>query len=236
MQKNKYTDVQKALAKMADKKKAKFLAGYFKTGKGEYGEGDIFIGVTVPGQRKIANQFSNLPLSEIQKLLESKIHEHRLTALLILVRQFESGDEKTKKKIFDFYLKNIKYINNWDLVDLSSHKIVGAYLSDKSRAALYKLAESKNIWSRRIAVISTFHFIFKKDFAASLRIAEKLLDDKHDLIHKAVGWMLREVGKRDGKVLRKFLDKHISKMPRTTLRYAIEKFPEGERKKYLNKK
>ena len=232
----KSTDVTKALAKVVDKKKAKLLAGYFKTGKGGYGEGDVFLGVVVPAQRKIAREFLKLPLSEIQKLLNSKIHEHRLTALLILVAQFEKGDEKTRKKIFDFYLKNAKRINNWDLVDLSSHEIVGAYLLDKPqirREILRRLAESKNIWSRRIAIISTAHFIRKKDFADTLALAEKLLADEHDLIHKAVGWMLREVGKRDEKVLRRFLDSYGAKMPRTTLRYAIEKFPEPERKKYL---
>jgi 3-methyladenine DNA glycosylase AlkD len=235
MQKVKWTDVTDALSKIADKKKVKLLAGYFKTKKGEYGEGDVFLGVTVPEQRKIAKQFSDLAIAEIQKLLKSKIHEHRLTALIILVSQFRKADEKIRKKIFDFYLKNIKYINNWDLVDLSSHEIVGAYLLNKPRDVLHRLAESKNIWSRRIAVVSTYHFIYRKDFADTLAIAEKLLGDDHDLLHKAVGWMLREVGKRDQKVLRRFLDKHATKMPRTTLRYAIEKFPESDRKKYLVK-
>jgi 3-methyladenine DNA glycosylase AlkD len=234
----KYTDVTNLLERFAYKDETKFLARYFKTGEGEYGEGDIFIGVTVPMQRKIAKRFSDLPLVEIERLLKSKIHEHRLTALLILVIQFEKVDEKKtddkkRKNIFDFYLKNMRYVNNWDLVDLSSHKIVGAYLFTLSRQILHELAESEDLWRRRIAIVSTYHFIYRRDFTDTLSIAEKLLGDEHDLIHKAVGWMLREVGKRDEKILRKFLDKHIKKMPRTTLRYAIEKFPESDRKKYL---
>jgi 3-methyladenine DNA glycosylase AlkD len=236
----KSADVEKTLGKIADKKKAKFLAGYFKTGRSAAdvagalpASTDVFLGVIVPKQREIAKKFFNLSLSEIQKLLKSKIHECRLTALLILVLQFEKGNEKTRKKIFDFYIKNTKYINNWDLIDLSSHKIVGAHLLNKPRDILYKFDESKNIWERRIAVVSTYHFICKNDFVDAFRISEKLLADKHDLIHKSVGWMLREVGKRDKKILLKFLDKHRKNMPRTMLRYAIEKFPKSERKKYL---
>src|ERR1035437_1540264 len=182
----KYTDVTNLLEKFAYKDEAKFLAGYFKTGEGEYGEGDIFIGVTVPMQRKIAKRFADLPLAEIERLLKSKIHEHRLTALLILVIQFEKVDEKKtddkkRKIIFDFYLKNIRYVNNWDLVDLSSHKIVGAYLFLLPRQILHELSESEDIWRRRIAIVSTYHFIYRKDFADTLKIAEKLLGDKHDL-------------------------------------------------------
>jgi len=231
----KYTSVTKVLERFADKNDAKFLAGYFKTAIGEYGEGDIFIGVNVPTQRKIAKRFSDLPLVELQKMLRSKIHEHRLTALLILTIQFEKGDEKNRKKIFDFYLKNLRFVNNWDLVDQSAHCIVGAHLATSSRLILRELSVSENVWRRRIAIVSTYYFIRQKDFADTLALAEKLLGDKHDLIHKAVGWMLREVGKRDEKVLRKFLDKHRRKMPRTTLRYAIEKFSEADRKKYLRK-
>jgi len=226
----KHTDVIKELNKLADKKKAKLLARFFKTGKGQYGYGDVFIGVTVPKQREVVKKFSDLPISESQKLLKSKIHEHRLTALLILVKQFEENQEK----IFNLYLKNTKYINNWDLVDLSAPNIVGEYLYQKPRKILYKMAGSKSLWERRIAVLSTFYFIRQEDFKDCLKIAEILLEDKHDLIHKAVGWMLREVGKRDKKVLVQFLNKHLKKMPRTTLRYSIERFSEKERQKFLS--
>lgn len=228
-------DVKKALAKVADKKRAKLLAGYFKTGKGQYGEGDIFLGVIVPEERKIAKKFPDLSLAEIKKLLLSKIHEHRMVALFILTGQFEKADKEDKKKIAEFYLKNSKNINNWDLVDLSACKILGTYLLDKPRDILYELAKSKNIWQRRIAVLATFPSIAKKDFKDILVIGQELLADEHDLMQKAVGWMLREVGKRDKKVLVDFLDKYTKEMSRTTLRYAIEKFPENERKNYLNK-
>lgn len=231
----KYADVVKALSKVSDKERAKNSIWYFKTKKGQYGYGDVFIGVTVPEQRRIAKKFSDLPLLEIQKLLKSKIHEHRLTALFILVIQFYAGDEKNRKKIFDLYIKNTKYINNWDLVDSSTPHIVGGHLDDKPRTILYKLVKSKNLWERRISVLATLYFIVKqKDFKDTLKISEILLSDKHDLIHKAVGWALREVGKRDEKVLTQFLDKHVSKMPRTTLRYAIERFEEAKRQKYLH--
>jgi len=219
--------------------KAKLLQGYFKTGKGEYGEGDKFLGVTVPASRKIAIRFKSLSFVEIAKLLQSKIHEERLIALLILVQKFNKANEATQKEIYEFYLKNTKYINNWDLVDLSSHEIVGGHLLRrglaKSKPILIKLAKSKNIWERRIAVISTFEFIRNNKFDESLKLAEILLEDTHDLMHKAVGWMLREVGKRDLKAEIRFLDKHYKKMPRTMLRYAIEKFPEKLRMSYLKK-
>lgn len=221
------------LKRMVDCQRAKFLQGYFKTGKGEYGEGDIFLGITVPDSRKIAIRYKDLSFSEISKLLCSKFHEERLIALLILVQKFNKGDGKTKKEIYEFYLKNTKHINNWDLVDLSSHKIVGQYLLHKNCLILEKLARSRNIWERRIACISTFEFIRNNQFTESLELAKILLQDQHDLMHKGVGWMLREIGKRDLKTEIEFLDKYSKKMPRTMLRYAIEKFPEKLRKSYL---
>ncbi|MFC1497242.1 DNA alkylation repair protein [Verrucomicrobiota bacterium] len=228
--------VQKLLIKAGNKEKGGILQGFFKTGPGEYGEGDIFRGVMVPASRKIAVQFKNMPFGEIQKLLKSKIHEERLVAILIMVRRFQDGTEKDQKKFYNFYLKNTKHINNWDLVDLSAHKIVGAYLFNKSRKPLYGLVKSRNLWERRISVIATFYFINHNDFTDSMRLAARLLKDKHDLIHKAVGWMLREIGKRNLAVEEEFLKKHYRSMPRTMLRYAIEKFPELKRQKYLKKK
>src|SRR3989344_2183901 len=212
--------LQNELRKLANPQKAKFLAGYFKTGKGEYAEGDIFLGITVPEQRKIAIRYKTLDLREIQQLLNSKIHEERLVALLILVEQYKKANDLIKKKIFDFYLKNSKKINNWDLVDLSAEKILGEYLLDKDKSIIYKLVKSKNIWERRIAVMTTFQFIKNRQYEATLRVAKILLSDKHDLIQKAVGWMLREIGKRDLKVEEEFLKKNYKMMPRTMLRYA----------------
>ncbi|OGG23790.1 DNA alkylation repair protein [Candidatus Gottesmanbacteria bacterium RIFCSPLOWO2_01_FULL_43_11b] len=222
-------NIQSDLQSQKNPEKAKLLAKYFKTGKGEYGEGDVFIGLTVPQLRKIAWKYANLPLSDIEKLLHSPIHEYRLTALIIL-----TGKGNTKE-IVDLYLRNTKYINNWDLVDLSSHKILGTFLLDKPRTLLYKLAKSKNIWERRIAVISTFAFLREKDISDSLKLTEILLHDSHDLMHKAVGWALREVGKIDQKAEERFLKKHYKSMPRTMLRYAIEKMSEEKRRKYLKK-
>ncbi len=229
-------DVKKALRRATDKRKAKILARFFKTGKGEYGDGDVFLGVVVPEQRKIAAKFSELPLKEIRELLKSKIHEERLTGLIILVNQYKKSGEKKRGKIFKFYVKNISCVNNWDLVDLSCRDIVGDFLISRPRKIIYKFAASQNIWQRRIAIVSSWAFIQKKDFNDTLRLAEILFNDKHDLIHKASGWMLREVGKKDERVLRKFLDKNVSKMPRTTLRYTIERFPEKDRNKYLTLK
>lgn len=223
------------LKSLADPQKAKDLMRFFKTGKGEYGEGDVFHGVMVPEQRKLAKKYSNLPLSDIKKLLYSKYHEERLVGLLILTTQYQKGDRQTKEKLCEFYLKNRQQVNNWDLVDLTCHKILGDYLLDKDRSMLYKLANSNILWDRRIAVITTFAFIAKKDFDVSLKLAEILLTDKHDLMHKAVGWMLREIGNRDIKAEEDFLKKHYKNMPRTMLRYAIEKFPESKRQFYMKK-
>ncbi|MFH1255585.1 MAG: DNA alkylation repair protein [bacterium] len=221
--------------KLADKKQAEILAGFFKTGKGQYGEGDIFLGIKVPVQRIAVKKYENLSLADLSELLNGKIHEHRLTALLILAKQYEKADSRGKKKIVDFYLKNTKNINNWDLVDLSCSHILGDYLFDKPRKILYKLAKSKNLWEKRISIISTLFFIRNNDFSDTFKIAEILLRDKHDLIHKAVGWMLRETGKRDAEILENFLRKHCKIMPRVMLRYAIEKFSEEKRKYYLSK-
>ena len=215
--------------------KAKLLSRFFKTGKGEYGEGDIFIGIIVPVQRQIAAEYRDLSMGELEKLLRSPIHEERLIALFILIHKYQKGDDVQKKKYFNFYLKNTKHINNWDLVDLSAPKIVGEYLKDKNRGILYKFARSKNLWERRIAALSTFQFIKRRYFTDSLKIAKILLHDNHDLIHKAVGWMLREIGKRERKTEEWFLLKHYKTMPRTMLRYVIERFDKKKRNFYLTK-
>lgn len=225
-------NLQKDVRKLENKKKAKILAGFFKTGEGEYGFGDVFMGIPVPQSRKIAIKYKDLGFGEILELLRSEIHEERLIALLILVHQFQH-EEMLERRIYEFYLKNTKYINNWDLVDLSADKIVGGYLIDKPKAILYKLAKSTSLWERRIAMISTYNFIRNRQFDDAIGIAEELIEDKNDLIQKAVGWMLREVGNRDLKAEEKFLKKNYKKMGRTALRYAIEKFPEKARKQYL---
>lgn len=227
------SELQKVIRQKANSQNAIILQRFFKTGPGEYGEGDIFHGIKVPVQRTIANQFHHLPLNELQILLRSKYHEERLIALLILVIKFKYADESIREKLFNFYLKNAKNINNWDLVDLSADKIVGAYLIDKDKSLLFKLAKSPDLWERRISMISTFYFIKNGIFEVTFQIAVILLNDKHDLIHKAVGWMLREIGKRDLAPEEEFLKLHYKKMPRTMLRYAIEKFPEVKRQGYL---
>ncbi|MDP1538484.1 MAG: DNA alkylation repair protein [bacterium] len=232
-----FANLRKELKAKANQKRAKGSQRFFKTGPGEYGEGDIFLGISSSAMRPIAKKFNNLRFKEISELLKSKIHEERQIALFILIHQFRGAmiqhSASVRHKIFNFYLKNTKYINNWDLVDLSAPKIVGDYLLDKNRKILYKLAESRNLWERRIAILATYAFIKKNQFIEILKISEMLLNDKHDLIHKAVGWMLREVGKRSQTALEKFLKKYASKMPRVMLRYAIERLPEGKRKGYL---
>ena len=225
--------IKEDLQKLENPEKAKILSRFFKTGKGEYAEGDIFLGIIVPEQRKLSKKYIDLTLNDLEKLLESKVHEYRLTALFILVHKYEKANKITKKKIFDFYLSNTKYINNWDLIDLSSHKILGDFLYEKNKDILYKLAKSSSLWERRISIISTYYFIRKNNFEDTLNISKLLLNDKEDLIQKAVGWMLREVGKKDKKILLQFISKNYHKIPRTTLRYAIEKFSEAERLKYL---
>ncbi len=227
--------LQKDTRKLGNKKKAQMMQRFFKTGEGEYGFGDIFLGLTVPQSRQIAVKYKELSFEEISHLLRSEVHEERLIALLILVHQFQK-EEMLQRRIYEFYIKNTKFINNWDLVDLSSDKIIGAYLLDKPKTILYKLAKSANLWERRIAMISTYGFIKKGEFDDALAIAEVLIEDQNDLIQKAVGWMLREVGNRDLKTEESFLKKHYKIMGRTALRYAIEKFPEKVRISYLEGK
>lgn len=228
--------LRRDLRKIADPKKAKILQRFFKTGKGQYGYGDVFLGVMVPDSRTVAKKYKDLSWKEISELLQSKIHEERLVAILLLVHNFNTGQESEKKRIYNFYLKHTKYINNWDLVDLSADKIIGGYLLGKDKKVLIRLAKSENLWEKRIAIMATFQFIKRqKSGSWTFKIAEILLSDKHDLIHKAVGWMLREVGKQiSQKVEEKFLKRHHKQMPRTMLRYAIERFPEELRKEYYN--
>jgi len=226
-------EVQERLKKLANKEHAAVSQRFFKTGPGEYGEGDIFIGIRVPVLRKLIKEYKDLPVSEIKILLRSPIHEERLLAILLFVRNFEKGDGDIKKNIYDLYLKSTEFINNWDLVDTSAQHIVGQYLMDKSKRPLYRLTKSKNLWERRIAIMATFHFVKRCEFSETLKISNILLADRHDLIHKACGWMLREIGKRDLETEEIFLKKHYKKMPRTMLRYAIEKFPEKKRQRYL---
>jgi len=227
--------IKKRLREYSSKEKARILQRFFKTGPGEYGEGDVFIGVMVPYARKVAKEFNDAPLSGIEELLKSPVHEERLTALLILVSKFKKASEKEKARIYRSYLKNYSYINNWDLVDLTAHHIIGGFLKDKDRSVLYSLAVSKNLWKRRMSVISTFHYFKDNDFKETIKIAQMLLNDEEDLIHKAVGWALREVGKRDLSILESFLDKNCKVMPRTMLRYAIERMTEAKRKMYMRR-
>lgn len=232
-----YSDVVSQLHIYANSQKAQHSMRFFKTGPGEYGEGDRFIGLTVPEQRMVAKQFTDLPLGDVEKLLHSEIHEHRLTALIILVNQYKKADNAQRKKIFNFYLKNTKWVNNWDLVDTSAPGIVGAFVLENpaKRSILYTLAQSGGIWERRVAIIATFAFIKIGSLEDVFEISKILLTDKEDLIHKAVGWMLREAGKQDEKQLRLFLDEHALNMPRTMLRYAIERFEPALRAKYLKR-
>lgn len=225
------SELKKELKKLGNKKKAQDMARFFKTGQGEYGEGDVFLGISVPTQRKVAKKYRDLSINNLQALLKSPIHEHRMVALFVMLGKFK----ESPKEIVSLYLNNAKQVNNWDLVDCSAHYILGEWLLKRDRKVLYKLAKSKNLWERRISVISTFAFIRKNDFEDCLKIAELLLHDDHDLIHKAVGWMLREVGNRDLATEEKFLKKHHKYMPRTMLRYSIEKFPEKKRKAYMAK-
>ena len=233
-----FKTLEKVVLKARNPEKAKILQKFFRTGKGQYAEGDQMLGITVPIERQIAKDFRKLPFSDIEKALHSPFHEFRVIALFIAIHQFEAAlklkDTKAAKKIIQFYLSNTAYINNWDLVDLSAYKLLGRWLIDQDRAILYQLARSKSLWEKRIAIISTYYFLKRGQFKDTLAISEILLSDPHDLIHKAVGWMLREVGKQDLPTLNAFLAKHAPSLPRTALRYAIERHPEAIRKKYLN--
>ena len=226
-------NIQKELKRLGNKEYAARLRKYFKTGKGEYGEGDRFLGIQVPVLRKIAKKYRKISIGEVSELIKSQFHEERLFSLLVLVNLFKRANDKDKKKIYTVYLSNTKFINNWDLVDASAGHIVGAYLLTRDKKPIYVLARSKNVWERRISIMSTSYFINYNRFVDTLNIAEMLLGDEEDLIHKAVGWMLREIGKRDFKLEERFLGKYYKSMPRTMLRYAIEKFPEEKRKSYL---
>ncbi len=228
--------IHERLRALGDPQHAQVLRGYFKTGPGEYGEGDEFVGMRVPQMRRLAREYDSLPFCETIRLLRSPVHEARFLALLLLIRSYSRGNGSVRQRIFDEYLGNTCFINNWDLVDVSAEHIVGAHLKDGGRARLYTLAESELLWERRIAVMATFHYIKQREFGDTLRIAEILLPDPEDLIQKAVGWMLREIGKRDLSVEESFLKIHCGTMPRTMLRYAIEKLPEGLRQQYLRSK
>lgn len=229
----KAADVQKQLAQLGNPQTALFSQRFFKTSVGEYGEGDLFHGIRVPVLKNVAKNHRKLGLPETLKLLRSAYHEDRLVALLILIHHFVNESDAGRAEIFRFYLKNTRFVNSWDLVDASAPQIVGAFLWDKDRRVLSKLARSRSLWERRIAILATFYFIKRAEFNDTLEIASQLLSDREDLIHKAVGWMLREVGKRNMKVEEKFLRRHCHQMPRTMLRYAIEKFPEAKRLRYL---
>jgi 3-methyladenine DNA glycosylase AlkD len=227
--------IERRLLSLRDATIAEGHLRFFKCGPGQYGEGDAFLGLNVPMLRTLSKEFTPASVDELIELLQSRWHEARLLALMILVRKYERGDEELRDEIYRRYLANTDRINNWDLVDASAPNIVGAHLLDRDRKPLYTLAKSDSLWKRRIAIVATQHLIRHDDFDDTLRIAELLLDDKHDLIHKASGWMLREVGKRDQAVLERFLRQHAPRMPRTMLRYAIERFPEEARRKYMAK-
>jgi 3-methyladenine DNA glycosylase AlkD len=222
-------EISEEMRALADPKKAKVMQGFFKTGPGQYGQGDVFLGITVPESRKIAKRHADAGMDAVKDLLYSKIHEERLVALLMLVDKYGREPQDVAK----FYLDNLGQVNNWDLVDLTAPKILGPFLEKSDRSLLYRLARSKVLWERRVAILATYHFIRAGDFSDALKISEILLCDEHDLMHKAVGWMLREIGKRDMKAEEAFLKKHYRKMSRTMLRYAIERFPGRKRQAYL---
>lgn len=232
-----FEDISQEINKYKNKEKAIILSGFFKTGKGQYGEGDKFLGLVMPIQRELAKKFIAFNFIEISKMLKNKYHDFRMIGLLILTYKYEKADIIERKKIYQFYLRNLKAVNNWDLVDLTIPQIMGRYLweSGESRKFLYKLVKSKNLWERRMAILATFYFLKNKDFKDTIKLAEILLNDREDLIHKATGWMLRELGKRDAGELIKFLDKHYSMMPRTMLRYSIERLSLEKRSYYMRR-
>lgn len=221
---------------LGDQKVAEHSQRFFRTGKGEYGEGDRFLGIRVPAIRRLVKQQRNLRLQAIDSFLHSHWHEERLFAVLWLADSYQRGDMATRIAVYRIYTANLDFVNNWDLVDGSAHLIVGPHLEQRSRKPLYRWSRSNNLWHRRVAIMATFHFIRNQDFEDTLAIAERLLTDDEDLIHKATGWMLREVGNRARPVEEAFLMQHYQRMPRTMLRYAIEKFPERRRKAYLHGK
>lgn len=224
------------LLSVANPEKAAFLQRFFKTGPGQYAEGDVFLGLVVPLTRSIAKANKKTPLEELQKLIESPYHEARLCALLIVVERFKKATPEEQEKLYRFYLSNATRINNWDLVDVTCPHVVGTYLLDKDRSSLHALARSENLWEQRIAIVSTLTFIRHREYDDTLALAEYFLTHPHDLIHKAVGWMLREVGKKDRDTLTAFLERHATRLPRTALRYAIEHYPEDQRLYFLKKK
>jgi len=224
----------KRLRALGDPEDAKFLQRFFRTGPGEYGEGDRFLGIRVPDTRRLAGELRGMPLDQIEKLLHNPYHEARLLAVILLGDAYARGTIAEREAVFRLYLRNASRVNNWDLVDVSAPNVVGAHLATRPRARLDKLARSRNLWERRIAIVSTQHFIRNREYEDTLRISRVLLHDAHDLIHKAVGWMLREVGKRDRAPLEAFLSEHAHEMPRTMLRYAIEHFSPSERRRYMD--
>jgi len=226
-------DIRAQVRELSDPTVAEHSQRFFKTGPGEYGEGDRFVGVRVPALRRLAQQHRGVSLRVAELLLQSPIHEERLLALFILVKRYEQGEAAVRKDVFDLYQRNMRFVNSWDLVDSSAHKIIGDFLRNRSRRLLHRLAKSVVLWERRIAIISTMAYISDGEFGETLKISEQLLRDDEDLIHKAVGWMLREIGNRDRKAEEAFLKKHYKEMPRTMLRYAIEKLPETKRRRFL---
>jgi 3-methyladenine DNA glycosylase AlkD len=227
------TVLRRQLKDLADPRRAAATQRFFKTGPGEYGEGDRFLGISVPQLRQLARRFDDLPLADLLRLLNSRWHEERLIALIILVRRYAAGSAAQRQTICNLYLRHTHRINNWDLVDVSAEHIVGAHLYEGRRIPIRRLACSSSVWERRIAMMATFHGIRRRKYGRALQVAQWLLDDPHDLIHKAVGWMLREIGNRDRRVAEAFLNEHVTRMPRTMLRYAIERFPPRSRRAYL---
>lgn len=228
-----WSQLDRDIRAASDSERARGALRFFKTGPGEYAEGDVFAGIPVPECRRLARRYAALEEAAVKKLLASEIHEKRLIALLILVERYRTGDERTRQRVYDYYLRNLDRVNNWDLVDLTADKIVGAYLEDRPRGALARLAASRRLWDRRVAVVATLHFIRRGDFKDIFALSDRLMDDPHDLMHKAVGWMLREAGKRSERALVEHLRTRHERMPRTMLRYAIERFPEARRRAYL---
>jgi len=229
-------EIQDRLRSFGSPESATFAARYFKAGPGQYGEGDIFLGIGAPVMHKLAREYQTIPLNVARSLLPSEVQEDGLLSLLILVRKFQQGDQAIRQRIYDLYLANTRHLNNWDLLDCSARNIVGVFLADRDRSPLDNRAKSVSLWERRIGIIATFHFIRSGEFEDTLRIAEMLLTDQEDLIHKAVGWMLRKVGKRDQETLETFLQRCHRRMPRTMLRYAIGRFPEDLRRGYMQGK